>query len=109
MTAALGLRSFADVVGVTMRRFARRTALLALPFLLGFFLFYVLPFGRVVYYAVTKSAMDHRFVGLANFAETMRNPYFQLAARNTIFYLLGGIPLVIVASFLLSLPLYHVV
>ena len=92
-----------------MRRFARRTALLALPFLLGFFLFYVLPFGRVVYYAVTKSAMDHRFVGLANFAETMRNPYFQLAARNTIFFLLGGIPLVIVASFLLSLPLYHVV
>lgn len=92
-----------------MKRFSRRTAWLACPFLLGFALFYVLPFGRVIYYALTRSAMDSRFAGLQNFVDTLKNPYFQLAARNTLRFLAGDVPLLTALSFALSLLLYTAV
>lgn len=90
-----------------MRQFSRRTAMLAVPFLLGFLLFYVLPFGQIIFYSLTKSAMDPQFVGLRNFEDALNNRYFRLAAINTLKFTAGSVPLVVICAFLISLMLFY--
>lgn len=58
---------------------------------------------------MTKSALDSRFAGLKNFQDTLSNPYFQLAARNTLRFLAGSVPLLLGLCFLLSLMLFYAV
>lgn len=53
-----------------------------------------------------QNAMNARFVGLRNFEETIRNPYFRLAVRNTLRFSAGGVTLVVIVAFALSLALH---
>lgn len=46
-----------------MRAVRRRWLLLASPVFIGFLLFYIVPFGFSVYYAVIESAFSEEFVG----------------------------------------------
>ncbi len=63
----------------------------------GFALCYLVPFCMTVWYAFVRSAFDHRFAGLDNFAWVLQNKYFALGCVNLV--LLGG------AMMLLSLGL----
>lgn len=67
--------------------------LFLLPSLLGVALFYVIPFGFSLYYAVIDNMGSRRFVGLDNFIETLQNPLFQSAAWNTLRFLALSVPL----------------
>ena len=57
--------------------------LFLLPSLLGVLVFYIVPFGYSLWYAVTDNIIDQNFVGLKNFAATLSNSLFQGAAFNS--------------------------
>ena len=64
------------------------------PSLLGVCIFFVVPFGVVIHYALTdSSAADAAFVGLDNFRKLMTNAAFRLAARNTLTFSALAVPL----------------
>ena len=75
------------------------------PSLLGVCLFFILPFGVVVYYALIDGAAAHRFVFLDNFAKLLRNPAFRLAAKNTLTFSAAAVPLAVVLALILALLL----
>ena len=67
----------------------------------GFALCYLVPFGMTVWYAFIRSAFDHRFAGLDNFAWVLQNKYFALGSVNLV--LLGGIMMLLSFALILFL------
>ncbi len=88
-----------------MRRKTIAYWVLLLPSLLGVLLFYVVPFGYSLYYALIDNMGTKRFVGLQNFADTLSNELFQSAAWNTAVFIGISVPLGMVVALLLSLCL----
>ncbi len=68
------------------------------PSLIGVGLFFVLPFGVVIYYSTINNPVQHVNVGAANFIRTWNNNAFQLAARNTLFFSALAVPLAVILS-----------
>lgn len=79
---------------------------LSIPFIAGFLMFYVLPFGRSIYYSLIESAFNHSFVGLSNYQAVLNNKYYCLALGNTLKFTLIGTMLLMLLSLFLSLFLY---
>ena len=80
----------------------------ALPSLLGFLSFFVIPFGIVIWYTFTQGIGGAKYAGLANYADILVNPAFLLAAQNTGRFFAVSVPLICVLSFLLALCLQKV-
>lgn len=78
---------------------------LLMPGLFGFLLFYLVPLLMMPGYAVTKNAMNHTFVGMANFLRVWKNNYFWLALKNTFVFAGFAVPLSLCAALLLALLL----
>ena len=76
-----------------MKRKARGYWLFLLPSLLGVLLFYVVPFGYSLYYALIDNMGNQQFVGLKNFTDTLSNELFQSAAWNTEVFIGISVPL----------------
>ncbi len=76
--------------------------LLALPALIGFFIFYAAPLILTIKYSFT---WGNTFVGLENYEMVLKNERFLLAAKNTLKFLFTSIPLIIVISLGLALLL----
>jgi multiple sugar transport system permease protein len=74
-----------------------------LPGLLGVLIFYIIPFFLSLYYTFTKGISDIQFVGLSNFRELFNNPAFLLAAKNTLKFIIIGVPIVTMLSLSLSI------
>ena len=72
------------------------------PSLIGVGLFFVLPFGVVIYYSVINNPVQQEYVGTANFIRTWNNNAFQLAARNTLMFSLIAVPLAVLLSLWLA-------
>ena len=72
------------------------------PSLIGVGLFFVLPFGVVIYYSLINNPVQHDFVGYSNFVRTWENNAFQLAARNTLIFSFAAVPLAVVLSLWLA-------
>ena len=66
--------------------------------MIGFFVFYLLPFLLSFYYALIESAFSRRFVGLTNLAELLENPYFCRAMKNTLLFTAVSVPAVMLLS-----------
>ncbi len=79
--------------------------LFLLPSLLGVLLFYVIPFGYSLYYALIDNMGNQQFVGLKNFKDTLTNELFQSASINTLVFIGLSVPLGMVISLVLSLCL----
>ncbi len=75
------------------------------PSLFGVLLFFIVPFGVVVYYAFIKSSLDPTFVFLDNFKALFNNYAFRLAAKNTLRFSATAVPLAVVLALLLALLL----
>ena len=75
------------------------------PSLLGVIIFFVLPFGVVVYYSFTSSAVSGHFVFLKNFVELFHNKAFLIAARNTLKFSFTAVPLAVILALGLALML----
>ena len=68
------------------------------PSLIGVGLFFVAPFGVVIYYSVINNPVQHEYVKFNNFIRTWNNNAFQLAAHNTLLFSLIAVPLAVILS-----------
>lgn len=75
------------------------------PSFLGVLLFFIVPFGVVVYYSLIQGPMNHSFVGLQNFINVWNNGAFQTAVKNTLTFTGVTVPLAVVLSLSLALML----
>ncbi len=76
------------------------------PSFLGVCLFFIVPFGVIIKYAVTDtSAADAAFVGIDNFKKLMTNAAFKLAAKNTLTFSAAAVPLSVILAIVLALML----
>ena len=79
--------------------------LFLLPSLLGVLVFYIVPFGYSLWYAVTDNIIDQNFVGLKNFAATLSNSLFRNAAFNSAVFMVVSVPLGMALALVLSICL----
>lgn len=66
--------------------------LLCMPIMVGIGVLYVYPFAATLWHSV-HHAMSGTFAGISNYRELLLNPAFQLAAQNTMWFWLFGLPL----------------
>lgn len=79
------------------------------PWIAGFSIFFLYPFGTSVYYAFTDvrlpGAVNYQFVGLANFVSMVQDPIFAKSLFNTLYFVVFGVPIVTTGMLLLALLL----
>ena len=75
------------------------------PSLLGVAVFFIVPFGVVVYYSLIDGVGSRNFVGLDNFIRLFQNSAFLTAARNTLSFSALAVPLAVVLAIVLALML----
>lgn len=75
------------------------------PSLLGVGVFFIVPFGVVVYYSMIDGVGSRNFVFLDNFIKLFDNSAFLLAAKNTLTFSAWAVPLAVVLSMALALML----
>ena len=75
------------------------------PSLLGVGVFFILPFGVVVYYSLIDGVGSHNFVGAQNFIKLFGNSAFKLAAGNTLRFSAMAVPAAVVLAMVLALML----
>lgn len=82
----------------------RAAYLFILPMFAGLVLFSVIPFIQNVLYSFRKMGTfgEGTFVGLKNYRDMLQDETFWLALKNTGFYALVGVPLVIILSIFLA-------
>lgn len=90
-----------------MKRQAKNIRLLArgkrylvffLPSWIGTLIFFIVPFGVVIWYSLLDNPVNKVFVGLQNFIATISNEAFQIAVKNTILFSLQAVPLAVILS-----------
>ncbi|MBQ4652290.1 MAG: sugar ABC transporter permease [Oscillospiraceae bacterium] len=95
--------------GVKKKKFDYRDWLKSLcflsPSLLGVGVFFILPFGVVVYYSLIDGIGSKNFVFLDNFVKLFDNSAFLLAAKNTLTFSVLAVPLAVILSMALALML----
>ena len=75
------------------------------PSLLGVGLFFILPFGVVVYYSLIDGVGSRNFVGISNFIKLFNNSAFIMAAKNTLKFSFTAVPLAVALAMGLALML----
>lgn len=75
------------------------------PSLIGVMIFFVIPFGVVIYYSLVDNPISRQFVFLQNFINVLQNDAFLNAAKNTATFSLLTVPLAVVLSLGLALLL----
>ena len=75
------------------------------PSLLGVGVFFILPFGVVIYYSLIDGPATRNFVLFENFVKLFQNSAFRLAAKNTLTFSLMAVPLAVVLAVALALML----
>ncbi len=75
------------------------------PSLCGVGLFFIIPFGVVVYYALVNNPIQRKFVFFDNIIMVLKNAAFQQAAKNTFMFSVTAVPLAVVLSLLLAMAL----
>ncbi|MEG0493447.1 MAG: sugar ABC transporter permease [Clostridia bacterium] len=76
--------------------------LLMLPEILGFTLFYIVPFLMTCVYVFIRSPFEVSFVGFENLTKTLHNSYFQMALRHTALFTLISVFLTLGLSIFLT-------
>ena len=91
--------------GAETRRARLFSMIFLLPSLLGVLVFFVIPFGVVVWYAVIDNPISQTFVGMDNFVRVWNNAAFRQAAGNTLAVSGLAVPLAVVLPLLLAMAL----
>ena len=87
------------------RRDLARSLCFLSPSLLGVGVFFIVPFGVVVYYSLIDGVSTHNFVALENFRKLFQNSAFLLAGRNTLSFSAIAVPLAVILPIVLALLL----
>ncbi|AOT68190.1 carbohydrate ABC transporter permease [Geosporobacter ferrireducens] len=81
------------------KKYNNKTALFFLaPSLIGFLIFFFVPFVGGLYYSFVDSPVGGSFVGLANYIDLLRNAVFLKAGYNTMVFTAIAVPLNILFS-----------
>lgn len=80
-------------------------AIFLAPSLIGFSMFYLLPFLLGVYESFTDGTLGGALVGFENYAELLHSGSFRKAAQNTFLFTGIGVPLLIALSLTLAVLL----
>ncbi len=75
------------------------------PSFLGVAVFFIVPFGIVVYYSLIDNPIQKNFVFLDNFIALFHNSAFLTAAKNTLTFSAVSVPLAVILSLMLALML----
>jgi multiple sugar transport system permease protein len=75
------------------------------PSIIGFAIFYLIPFALGVVYSFMDHTIDGSFVGLANYQDLLASDSFRKASKNTLLFTGISVPLLIVVSLLIALLL----
>lgn len=75
------------------------------PSLLGVGVFFIVPFGVVVYYSLIDGVGSKNFVFLDNFIALFKNSAFKMAAKNTLTFSALAVPLAVILAIVLALML----
>ena len=75
------------------------------PSFLGVLLFFIIPFGVVIYYSMIQGPMNDSFVGLQNYINVLQNNAFKTAVKNTVVFTGIAVPMAVVGSLILALML----
>lgn len=76
-----------------------------MPGFLGVTVFFIAPFGVVVYYSLIDGVASRDFVFLDNFISVLQNTAFKTAARNTAIFSATAVPLAVILALVLALML----
>ncbi len=76
-----------------------------LPSLAGVLIFFLIPFGIVVYYSMINNPIVHEFVGFDNYRKLFTTVAFQKAAKNTAAFSIVSVPLSVILSMALAVML----
>ena len=82
-----------------------RSLCFLMPSLLGVGVFFILPFGVVVYYSMIDGVASRKLVYLENFRRLFQNSAFKLASINTLKFSAMAVPLAVVLAIMLALML----
>ncbi|MCL2405806.1 MAG: sugar ABC transporter permease [Defluviitaleaceae bacterium] len=83
----------------SMNSIKRHAGLLfILPGLMGFVLFYLLPFMVSVWYSFMSRPAGGEFVGLSNYIDLLQSPAYRLGLRNTLVFMGLSVPLNMILS-----------
>ncbi len=83
----------------------RKILLLSLPALIGFAVFYIVPFVRTVGYSFINNAFAKEFVGFENYKSVLANEFFRMALKNTAIFSSISVVVTILIALILSLGL----
>lgn len=75
------------------------------PSLIGVGVFFIIPFGVVVYYSMIDGVGSRNFVFLENFIKLFNNSAFIMAAKNTLQFSAIAVPLAVILAIVLALML----
>lgn len=82
------------MAGARIKKRDTKAALLFLsPSILGFSIFFLIPFVAGLYYSFVDSPFDGEFIGFMNYYDLLTNPVFQLAGYNTLLFTAMSVPL----------------
>ena len=98
------MKKFSPKLNDKEKDFLKRMCFLS-PSLLGVGIFFILPFGVVVYYSLIDGVGSKNFVFLQNFIKLFDNSAFRLAAKNTLSFSAMAVPLAVILSMGLALML----
>lgn len=79
--------------------------LCVMPSLIGVLIFFMIPFGIVVYYSLINNLTTHEFVGIENYKKLLDSVAFKRAATNTAMFSLVSVPLAVILSLWLAVLL----
>jgi len=85
-----------------LRNMATGYGLIA-PLMIGYMIFYIIPFLLVISYSVSKGSIG--FVGLEHYLDMQKNGIFRLAFGNTMKFLAVAMPLILIVSYAIALLL----
>ena len=75
------------------------------PSLIGVGVFFIVPFGVVVYYSMIDGVGSRNFMFLENFIKLFNNSAFIMAAKNTLQFSAIAVPLAVILAIVLALML----
>ncbi len=76
-----------------------------IPSLAGVLIFFLIPFGIIVYYSLINNPVTKEFVQLDNYKALMKNTAFITASKNTAFFSIIAVPLAVVIPLVLAIIL----
>lgn len=77
------------------------------PFIIGFVIFFLIPFLWSISYSFTKGVGGTQFAGFQNYISIFKSSAFQLASWNTFRFIVIGVPIITIISLGIALMLYN--